>query len=83
MTGVQTCALPISRLGAAQRLPNGNTLITDNTNDTARIFEVTKNKQIVWNWKINEEVSKRGNPLEWMLYQARREPKSKIDKFLK
>ena len=71
------------RLGSAQRLPNGNTLITDNTNDTARIFEVTKNKQIVWDWKINEAVSKRGNPLERMIYQARREPKNKIDKFLK
>lgn len=33
-------------LGYAQRLPNGNTLITDS--DDGRAFEVTTEKQIVW-----------------------------------
>jgi hypothetical protein len=33
-------------LGTAERLPNGNTLITES--DSGRTFEVTPNKQIVW-----------------------------------
>jgi hypothetical protein len=33
-------------LGTAQRLPNGNTLITES--ESGRAFEVTPNKQIVW-----------------------------------
>lgn len=32
--------------GAAQRLPNGNTLISDDT--TPRVFEVTPDGEIVW-----------------------------------
>ena len=34
------------RCGSCQRLPNGNTLITES--DNGRAFEVTKDKQIVW-----------------------------------
>jgi hypothetical protein len=34
--------------GASQRLPNGNTLITDS--DHGRIFEVTIDGDIVWEW---------------------------------
>jgi hypothetical protein len=34
------------RLGTAQRLPNGNTLITES--NSGRAFEVTQDKQIVW-----------------------------------
>ncbi|MBW1996636.1 MAG: aryl-sulfate sulfotransferase [Deltaproteobacteria bacterium] len=33
-------------ISGAQRLPNGNTLITDGAN--GRIFEVTREKQVVW-----------------------------------
>ena len=33
-------------LGAAQRLPKGNTLITES--NLGRVFEVTKNGEIVW-----------------------------------
>lgn len=32
--------------GAAQRLPNGNTLITETS--TGRVFEITKDREIVW-----------------------------------
>jgi hypothetical protein len=32
--------------GTAQRLPNGNTLITES--DNGRVFEVTRDKEIVW-----------------------------------
>lgn len=34
--------------GSAQRLPNGNTLICDS--DNGRAFEVTADKEIVWEW---------------------------------
>jgi hypothetical protein len=36
------------RRGAAQRLPNGNTLITES--DRGRVFEVTPEGNIVWTW---------------------------------
>ncbi len=38
--------------GAAQRLPNGNTLITESNN--GRAFEVTPEKQVVWEY-VNPE----------------------------
>ena len=41
------------RRGAAQRLANGNTLITES--DRGRVFEVTKNGQIVWEF-LNPDV---------------------------
>jgi hypothetical protein len=34
--------------GSAQRLPNGNTLICDS--DNGRAFEVTGDKEVVWEW---------------------------------
>ena len=63
--------------GHAQRLPNGNTLITDS--ESGRAFEITKNGKIVWEWfnpEINEE-GKRG-----IIYRMVRYPKDKIDKLL-
>ncbi|MCM8779787.1 MAG: arylsulfotransferase family protein [Candidatus Omnitrophica bacterium] len=38
--------------GAAQRLPNGNTLITNS--DSGYVFEVTKNGEIVWEFYCPE-----------------------------
>ena len=35
--------------GAAQRLPNGNTLITDS--DSARVIEVAGDGEIVWEFR--------------------------------
>lgn len=35
--------------GAAQRLPNGNTLLTDS--DSARVIEVTRDGEIVWEFR--------------------------------
>jgi hypothetical protein len=48
------------RRGANQRLPNGNTLITDS--DNGRVFEITGDNKIVWeffNPQINVEEKKR------------------------
>jgi len=36
------------RMGIAQRLPNGNTLITEGSD--GRIFEVTRDHQLVWEY---------------------------------
>ena len=41
--------------GAAQRLPNGNTLITES--ERGRVFEVTPQKEIVWEF-WNPEIVK-------------------------
>jgi len=63
--------------GAAQRLPNGNTLITES--NQGRVFEVTKEGEIVWEWynpKITED-GKRNT-----LYRMRRVSKGKIDEIL-
>lgn len=46
--------------GGIQRLPNGNTLITES--NKAHVFEVTKNKEIVWEFygtKVNIKSKKR------------------------
>lgn len=46
--------------GAAQRLPNGNTLITES--NKGRVFEVTRDGEIVWefyNPEINKEIGRR------------------------
>jgi hypothetical protein len=41
-----------SHMGGAQRLPNGNTLITDSTHSSA--FEVTPSKEIVWSYNFGD-----------------------------
>ena len=45
--------------GSMQRLPNGNTLISEDT--TGRVFEVTPEKQIVWEYKGNQIRSARAH----------------------
>jgi hypothetical protein len=48
------------RRGSCQRLPNGNTLITES--DSGNVFEVTKTGKIVWRFyvpEINKETNKR------------------------
>ena len=42
--------------GSVQRLPNGNTLITED--NTGRVIEVTREKEIVWEYKTNEQSSR-------------------------
>ncbi|MFC1893897.1 DUF1566 domain-containing protein [Chloroflexota bacterium] len=54
-------------ISSAQRLPNGNTLITDGAN--GRIFEVTLDKESVWEF-IAPSVGKKGNAI----YRAYRIP---------
>jgi len=54
-------------MGSAQRLPNGNTLITDGAN--GRVFEVTPDKDIVWEF-IPPIIGKKDNAI----YRAYRVP---------
>lgn len=65
-------------MGSAQRLPNGNTLITESA--TGRIFEVTNEKEIVWEYFSyfqDEPAFKKMNLGNWV-YQAYRYPDSWI-----
>lgn len=43
------------KVGDAQRLPNGNTLIAESAH--ARIFEVTKDGKVVWTYKLAKKLS--------------------------
>jgi hypothetical protein len=53
-------------LSSAQRLPNGNTLITEGQGgDRGRVFEVNPDKEIVWDYYM---------PLKIHLYRAYRIP---------
>ncbi|MCK5128192.1 MAG: hypothetical protein KAR42_18190, partial [candidate division Zixibacteria bacterium] len=45
--------------GCSQRLPNGNTLITES--DKGRVFEVTADGEIVWDFHNLEEGTKKGS----------------------
>jgi hypothetical protein len=45
-----------SFLGSQSRLPNGNTLIAESNN--GRIIEVTQNRDIVWEYRVPELVTK-------------------------
>jgi hypothetical protein len=53
--------------GSAQRLPNGNTLITDS--EAGRIFEVTREGDVVWDFR-NPNTSRKGEPI--VVVRARR-----------
>ena len=64
--------------GYAQRLPNKNTLITDS--DNGRVFEVTKEGEIVWEW-FNPQINEEGKRIT--VYRMVGYPKDKIDKLLK
>ena len=66
-------------LCGVQRLSNGNTLITDNTHG-GRVFEVTPEKEIVWDWVNNYFDSTMNVPKR--IYRARKEPKEKMDQFI-
>jgi hypothetical protein len=63
-------------ISGAQRLPNGNTLITEGA--SGRVFEVTREHEIVWEY-INPYRSARGNqiyrayrlPYDWVPQAAR------------
>jgi predicted Rdx family selenoprotein len=59
-------------------LPNGNTLITEST--IGRVFEITKNGTIVWEW-FNPEINKDGK--REGVYKMVRYPKNKIDEVIK
>lgn len=43
--------------GTVQRLPNGNTLVNDS--DSGRVFEVTREGRVVWEW-VNPHVNEDG-----------------------
>jgi hypothetical protein len=64
-------------MGGAQRLPNGNTLITESKR--GRIFEITREGKIVWEWH-NPGLTKEGKKA--IVYRMMRVPKEAIEPFL-
>jgi hypothetical protein len=60
--------------GANERLPNGNTFITDS--DNGRLFEVTPDGEIVWEFHI-PQTRDDGSPMP--MYRALRYPRNLVD----
>ncbi len=63
--------------GFIQVLPNGNILVTEG--EKGRVFEVTRNKEIVWEW-YNPEIDEEGYRI--MLQKAERFSESAVEKLL-
>ena len=59
-------------VSSAQRLPNGNTLITEGSN--GRIFEITRDHELVWEYISPYWGSRRLTPGMNMIYRAYRAP---------
>ena len=49
-TGDPAKSLTVPAMGSAQRMPNGNTLISLSTEKGGRIFEITPRNEIVWDY---------------------------------
>jgi hypothetical protein len=65
--------------GAAQKLPNGNVLITES--DNGHVFEVTHSGEIVWEF-WNPDVRGGTNPTRAVIYRMARYEKDFLDKGL-
>lgn len=66
--------------GYSEPLPNGNVLITHLSRGGGSAFELTPDKQIVWEW-INPKKSKLGHPVA--TYQVIKVKKDLVEPFLK
>jgi len=62
--------------GSAQRLPNGNTLITETM--TGRVFEATRGGEIVWEWL--HPIIEEGHRSQ--IYRMLRYPEERVELFL-
>ena len=62
--------------GAQQRLPNGNTLITES--QRGRLLEVTPAGEIAWEYYNPDRASYQGKPLRGMMTQAQRIPQDAL-----
>ena len=62
--------------GAQQRLPNGNTLITES--QRGRLLEVTPAGEIAWEYYNPDRAEYQGKPLRGMMTQAQRIPQDAL-----
>jgi hypothetical protein len=68
--------------GAAQRLPNGNTLITES--DSGHVIEVTRDKKTVWEfWNPDVNDTDAKNPQRAAIYRLRRYPRGYLQRGLR
>ncbi len=63
--------------GSNQRLPNGNTLICES--EKGRVFEVTREREIVWEF-YNPEIK---NERRHLIYRMMRVSREKVNSWLK
>lgn len=64
-------SLRVNSRGSVQQLPNGNRLLCTTTEQAGgRVFEITPNKKIVWDYAYPENAPDKGKP--WSFYRARR-----------
>lgn len=69
-TGIDTVLFSSNVAGGAQRLENGNTLITESTR--GRILEVTQNKEVVWDFINPHTAFSTGSLENNFIFKARR-----------
>ena len=69
-TGVEQQPFESKIRGAQQRLPNGNVLITESVG--GRIFEVSREKEIVWDYHTPERLTEGGEEFTAVVCGARR-----------
>jgi len=62
--------------GAQHRLPNGNTLITES--QRGRLLEVTREREIVWEYYNPDRAEYQNKPLRGMMTQAQRIPQDAV-----
>jgi hypothetical protein len=63
--------------GSIQRLANGNTLITEST--AGRAFEITRSKEIVWDWRSPHRIWEDGRELVAILGEVTRHDAAVVD----
>ena len=66
--------------GGTQRLPNGNTLVTNS--NRGKIFEVTPTGEIVWSFKNPDEKASKGRKFRAAIYRSKRFTEAEANKIL-
>ena len=66
--------------GSLQRLPGGNTLITEST--AGRVFELTPSQEVVWDWRSPHRVREDGVELIAMVGELTRHDAAVVDRWL-
>jgi hypothetical protein len=66
--------------GSVQRLANGNLLITEST--AGRAFEITPNKDVVWDWRSPHHITEEGKKLVAIVGEVTRHDPAVVDRWI-